>query len=378
MPNTTNFTIPYPASTDFVKDGATAMGSIATRVDDVFMSYGQGRNRLINGDFRIAQRGTSFTGATTPANNDNIYTLDRWVLLSDGNDIADVTQATDVPTGGLYSIGLDVETANKKFGILQVIEQQNIVGVQNKECTLSFSARTTGSSLTNLKAVVLSWTGTADSVTRDVVSAWNNTGITPTWAASWTAENTPTNLNPSNTWTRYSITATCDTSNIKNVAIFIWNDDATTTIGDFLYITDVQFEVGSVATPFERRQLSTELMLCQRYFQALSSATTSLWAYNRYWNVGLSGGDQLVSYQWKTTMRVAPTVLTTAGSAIHSFAYASYNTGVVNYNLEVVGGVSTHGMSAMAYYASNNGGNNLAVGYTSGTNNNAIWVSAEL
>src|SRR3990167_2953323 len=85
-----------------------------------------GRNALINGDFRVAQRGTSFTGATTPANSDDTYLLDRWILLSDSNDIVDVTQVTTpVPTGAYAAIGLDVETANAKFAILQVIEARD-------------------------------------------------------------------------------------------------------------------------------------------------------------------------------------------------------------------------------------------------------------
>lgn len=263
MGNTPNFAIPYPEPTDFVSDGAQQMENLAERADLGMFALGSGRNRLINGDMRIAQRGSSFVAG---ANNDNTYNLDRWCLLSDGNDVVDVTQANVAPPGGLFSIGLDVETANKKFGILQVIEQRNIVGMFGQDCTLSFYARTSGSSIGNLKAVVLSWTGTADSVTRDVVSAWNADGVTPTFAANWTAENTPTNLAPSNSWTRYVITMNVDTASINNIAVFIWSDDMTTTVGDFLYITDVQVEVGALATPFERRQMQQELSLCQRYY----------------------------------------------------------------------------------------------------------------
>jgi hypothetical protein len=263
MGTTPNFTIPYPEPTDFVADGATQMENLAERADLALFALGMGRNRLINGDFRVAQRGTSFVAG---ANNDDTYNLDRWTLLSDGNDIVDVTQANVAPTAGLFSIGLDVETVNKKFGIIQIIEQRNIVGMFNQPVTLSFSARTSGSSIGNLKAVILSWNSTADTVTSDVVSAWGADGVTPTWATNWTAENTPQNLAPSNTWTRYSITATLDTASTNNVAVFIWCDDMTTTLGDFLYITDVQLEVGSLATPFERKLFPDVLAECQRYY----------------------------------------------------------------------------------------------------------------
>ena len=263
MGTTPNFAIPYPEPTDFVADGATQMENLAERSDLALFALGMGRNRLINGDFRVAQRGTSFVAG---ANNDDTYNLDRWTLLSDGNDIVDVTQANVAPTAGLFSIGLDVETVNKKFGIIQIIEQRNIVGMFNQPVTLSFSARTSGSSIGNLKAVILSWNSTADTVTSDVVSAWGADGVTPTWATNWTAENTPQNLAPSNTWTRYSITATLDTASTNNVAVFIWCDDMTTTLGDFLYITDVQLEVGSLATPFERKLMNAVVDECQRYY----------------------------------------------------------------------------------------------------------------
>lgn len=232
------------------------------------------RNLIINGDFRIAQRGTSFVAG---ANNDDTYNLDRWTILSDGNDIVDITQATDVPTGGLNSIGLDVETVNKKFGIIQIVEQQNIVGVQNKTVWLSFKARTTGSSISNVKAVVLAWTGTADTVTSDVVSAWGADGVTPTWATNWTAENTPSNLGVTNSWQEFRVSAFCDASAIKNLAVFIWCDDTSTTLGDFLYVTDVQLEINESPTPFERRPVGVELALCQRYYQRLGGANLAIW-----------------------------------------------------------------------------------------------------
>jgi hypothetical protein len=264
MGTTPNYNIPYPEITDFVADGATAMEAIAEKVDDVLRSATNGRNRLINGDFRVAQRGTSFVAG---ANNDDTYNLDRWYVLSEANDTVDITQANVAPTGGLFSIGLDVETANNKFGIAQIIEQRNIVGCAGTQCTLSFKFRTSGSSINNVKAAIIAWTGTADVVTSDFVSAWNADNVEPTLIANAVYENTPINLNPTNDWQTASITALIDATPVNNLAVFIWSDDKTTTVADFLYVTDVQFEVGSVATAFERKGFQEQLSDCQRYYQ---------------------------------------------------------------------------------------------------------------
>lgn len=229
------------------------------------------RNAIINGAMMVAQRGTSFTSATTPANNDDTYLLDRWILLSDGNDIVDVTQATTSPTNGLYSIGLDVETVNKKFGIFQPIEQKNCIGLVGETVTLSFKAKVSATTkLDNLKAAIISWDGTADAVTSDVISAWGIEGTNPTLVANWTYENTPANLNPTTSFATYSVSAAIDTASTKNVGVFIWSDVTDTTLGDFLYITDVQLEIGSVATPFERRGFVTEQVFAQRHCRLLT------------------------------------------------------------------------------------------------------------
>jgi hypothetical protein len=112
------------------------------------------KNAIINGDFAVAQRGTSFTSS---ANNDDVYTLDRWYILSDGNDAIDVTQeTTTVPTNQLTAIALDVETANKKFGIAQIIEQKNCVGLIGNTVTLSFKAKVSATTkLDNVKCAIV-------------------------------------------------------------------------------------------------------------------------------------------------------------------------------------------------------------------------------
>jgi hypothetical protein len=267
------------------------------------------RNRIINGNFALGQRATTFASG---ANNDDAYTLDRWYILSDGNDAIDVKQETSVvPANQKYAIALDVETANKKFGIAQIIESDNCVGLTGGTVTLSFKAKVSATTkLDNVKAAVVAWSGTADTVTSDIISAWGAEGTNPTLIANATYENTPANLSVTTSYATYSLTASIDTASTTNIIVFIWSDVTDTTVGDFLYVTGVQLEPGPVATPFEQRPIGTELALCQRYYQHnmrvnLGGITSS--------GIGLYGAAQL-----PVVMRANPTASQRSQSLVGS------------------------------------------------------------
>jgi hypothetical protein len=256
------------------------------------------KNRIINGSFNVAQRGTSFTSG---ANDDDTYNLDRWYVLSDGNDAVDITQSTTVPTGAKYSIGLDVETVNKKFGIAQIIENVNCYDAIGGNVTLSFQAKVSATTkLDNVKCAVIAWSGTADSVTSDIISAWGAEGTNPTLIANATYENTPVNLNVTTSFATYSVTANVDTASTSNIIVFIWSDVTDTTAGDFLYITNAQLEVGTSATPFERRLYNAELANCQRYFEISGANQT----------VAVAASSRFPAY-FSVTKRTAPTLVYT-------------------------------------------------------------------
>jgi len=316
--------------------GNTATINSMTPTADSLQGF---RNRLINGNFNVAQRGTSFTSG---ANNDDTYNLDRWYVLSDGNDAVDITQATDVPTGAKYSIGLDVETANKKFGIAQIIENLNCFDAIGGTVTLSFQAKVSSTTkLDNVKCAIVAWSGTTDSATSDIISAWGSEGTNPTLIADATYENSPANLNVTTSWATYTVSAAVDTASTKNIIVFIWSDVTDTTAGDFLYITNVQLEVGSVATPFERRDYGRELALCMRYFEVGSIVIQ---------------GDLVIAGNFSVPKRAIPTMVRTGNF------YASASAGsVITPAIGSVGGIS---------YYSESGGN----GFSGGT-----WTaSAEL
>ena len=294
------------------------------------------KNTIINGGFRLDQRrgdGTAYTSATTPANNDDTYLLDRWTLLSDGNDVVDVLQeTTTVPTGAYAAIRLDVETVNVKFGLLQVLEARDAAALIGGTASLSFQARRTGTSIDHLRAAVIAWDSTADAVTSDVVSAWEAAGTNPTLVTNWTYENTPANLATLTTsFQTFTIeNISIDTASATNVAVFIWIDDVTTTLGDFLYIADVQLELGAVATPFERRPFEVELGLCQRYYSKSYNLGVIPGTASQPGRISFTTRQVIASstagtirekdVMWQTTMRAAPTVVLYADNTLDANA----------------------------------------------------------
>jgi len=75
------------------------------------------------------------------------------------------------------------------------------------------------------------------------------------------------------------------------------------------YLTGVQLEVGSVATPFEHRPYGVELALCQRYYEVLLNS-------NSIGVLNSSGAAATMSFctQWKVTKRATPTVTVGQGA----------------------------------------------------------------
>ena len=304
-------------------------------------------NLLSNGLFRFANRGASgaavFTGATSPANSNDVYLLDQCNLLSDGGDVVDVSQQTDVPNNrGLSMKSLVTATNNKKFGYLFPIESAVAKQCQDKKVSLSLHARTTtGAVLGNIRAAVLSWDSTADAITSNVLSDWGASGVDPTLVANWTYENTPSNLAlVSDVWTQYIIEGIeVDTANMNNLAVFIWSDDTTTTAGDELFLADVGLTLSDTFYPVKNKDYGDEEVYLSKFYNKTYDSdvvpgTDTVTGLVRF---GVDGFDNL-SYNVITGIetpvkmfQTAPTIVvyTKAGTAdkinlrIASVAYAS-------------------------------------------------------
>ncbi len=244
-----------------------------------------GRNRIINGDMRIDQRNAG--ASVTPS--DGAYTLDRWNVGLTQSSKFSVQQSTTAPAGfsnSLLATSLSAYTVTSGdlFRISQLIEGFN------------FSDLDWGTA--SAKAVTLSF-WVRSSLTGTFGGAFVNNANNRSYPFSYT-------ISAANTWEQKSVTVAGDTSGTWigstngigarvhfalgagstysgtagawSSSLLISTTGATSVVGTngaTFYITGVQLEAGSVATPFERRSYGQELSLCQRYFEKTFAIDTA-------------------------------------------------------------------------------------------------------
>ena len=246
-----------------------------------------GRNRIINGDMRIDQRnaGAAISAATLGGGG---YMVDRWTAYFTQSAKFSVQQnagSVTPPAGFTNYLGFTTAaaysvTGGDTFFTYQIIEGNNITdlawGTSNaKAVTVSFWAYSSltgnfGASITNNGfrsycfsfniPVANTWTYVTVSISGDTSGSWptgNNGGFQLRFNLGSGATFTGT----ANTWSSSNTVA--PTGSVSVVG----------TSGATFYITGVQLEAGSVATPFEHRQYGQELALCQRYYWRVSETS---------------------------------------------------------------------------------------------------------
>jgi hypothetical protein len=285
------------------------------------------RNRIINGDMQIDQRNA---GASTSL-SDATYYLDRYRGVATQGSKANVVQSSTAPAGFSNSL---LVTSSSAYSITS----SDIFAIQQRIEGFNFSDFGWGAA-------------GAASIT---LSFWVRSSLTGTFGGALlnSAQNRSYpftfSISAANTFELKSITIAGDTSGtwigatngIGAIVCFglgagatysgtagAWSGSAfysatgatsvVATNGATFYITGVQLEPGSTATPFERRSYGQELALCQRYYQVFGDL-----------NLTISGrstnaATTVMPIVFRTTMRTAPTVAgtLTVGSGL-SFSSA--------------------------------------------------------
>jgi hypothetical protein len=279
------------------------------------------RNRFINGDMRLWQRGTTFSSIGT-----STYSADRWVS-NYGGTAPTFSRSTDAPTGFQYSFSL-AGSSTSYHGILQRIESINTADLSGQVVTLSFYAKLSSGTATGGLSLSFSSANSVDNfgATTNILE----TNITPTVSGSWT---------------RYSYTFTVTSTAAANgFHVVVFNPSATQT--STLLLTGMQLERGSVATPFEFRHIGTELLLCQRYYETTSypNSTTNHDITTTIIGVVLPGGGATTGFKYLVAKRAVPTV------TLYSRNNTAGRVSRVSDGVDVSGGtaaVSNHGSTGV-------------------------------
>lgn len=295
---------------------ATVAGTLA-------MGYSFKRNRIINGNMLIDQRNAGASVTSISAT----YIVDRWMAFdSVGSKFTAQQNAGSVtpPVGFTNYLGA---TSTSSYSITSSDQ-------------FNFQQRIEGFNVSDL-----AW-GTANAKTI-TVSFWVYSSLTGTFGGSILGASTRSypfdyTISSSNTWTYITKTIPGDTSGTWNtnngVGLRIYFSlgtgstnsaasgswlagsyqsvtGATSVVGTngaTFYITGVQLETGSIATPYERQIYSDQLAQCQRYLPYFINNSGS----NSYPGLG-SAGNTVTAYPYipfPVFARVAPTGVVSSGS----------------------------------------------------------------
>ena len=295
------------------------MGEVLTN-----SQIGGRRNMVINGAMNIAQRATSATGVG--GTNEEYPTIDRFNFTTTSAGRFTMEQVADVHDGFANAMKLSCTTADTSISASEaLILQTKFEGQDMQQLRYGSSS--------------------AESIT---VSFYVKGNASATYTLEWRNEEDGRNIgktfNVTTDWTRVIITFTGDTGgspvdddNTHAFTLGIWLHGGSTfsggtftenvyhsthnqRIGDgqtsFLdstdrtfFITGLQMELGSQATPFEHRSFGEELALCERYFQLFThngsdggNITNGMISSDRFFGV----------LQFKKDMRAIPTITSTS------------------------------------------------------------------
>jgi hypothetical protein len=251
------------------------------------------RNRLINGNFAIDQRNAGAAATSSGL----VYTLDRWQLQA----LAATNTAQQV--SGLENgkaVLITGNTGNTFTGFGQKIESINISDLASKTVTVSFTLSGSASGSVSVRFLYPTATDNYAATTEPVAG---------------------TTVNFTTTATQYTVSRTLSSNADKG--LWLYFDFGAVGSGVTRTLQNVQLEVGSVATPYERQIYSDQLAQCQRYLPYFNNTTAG----STYPGIG-SAGSTTTAYPllvFPVFVRVPATGIVTSGTFALSDTAATTN-----------------------------------------------------
>ena len=295
------------------------------------------RNLIINGDMRIWQRsnGADVTGVTGIK-----FGPDRWIFEEGCNElVTTLSRSTDTPLdqGFTYSFKLSPTTVESVLHAADFAQYMYFIEgydfapaqwgtINAKPCTLSFWFKTNMGGEHYVTFTSYNGVDTWSTSIRSTMNVWEHHVITvpPPMTGSWNYEigrgvEIRIGLMRSGNVVQANSGQWFHGGSGYNGFADAHSDWAFNTAHS-AYLTGVQLEIGSQATPFEHRPYAEELALCQRYYWKLDNGTNQAGAQWLY-KIGHAGNDgyRRVTVNHPVPMRGSPSVtniaLTNTGTA---------------------------------------------------------------
>ena len=268
------------------------------------------RNRIINGSMAVNQYGTVPSGLGYPVDRFNTYGTQAG-KISTGQNLNSIAPPVGFQSYvGVQSSSSFTPASSDFFGFGQAIEANNIsdfnFGTANAiSVTLSFWVRssltgTFGGSFINYAATrsypftfainsANTWEQKSITIAGDTGGTWVLSGNGGGCKVLFDLGSGASLRGPANTW------ASTFYNGVTGAQSLVGTSGAT------FYITGVQLEAGTVASPFERRDYGRELMMCQRYFQKFGGTSA-------FCSAGLMNSSLArMWYSFPVVMRATPT-----------------------------------------------------------------------
>lgn len=259
--NANSFQIPPgdgAANNVMITNGARQLSLVP--VNNILPTSLQGENLIINGDMQVWQRGAGGAAVIAVGAGTTTYTADRWQLMANANQASTVTQTAGA-TSGTFLAAVQRNNAEIGLGVMRFctsLTRSMCIGSAGSAVTLQFKAQaganfsSAGSMLTY---TVYSGTGNTDT-----------SGINGGFAGSAVAVTGAVVIGP--VLTQFTATTPVLAANVTQLAIeFSYTPVGAAGVADTFLITDVQIELGTTATNFQRLNFFESLYLCLPFYQ---------------------------------------------------------------------------------------------------------------
>ena len=258
-----------------------------------------GRNMLINSTGWINQR----HGIDVANTSINTYAMDRWrtyggALGLDLRSIGESMTVANTSYNGYFIRFKRTDSQTNSTGIAQGVETLESLRAAGKNVVLSFKARK-GANFSQASSELTAgiWAG----------EGTNNNPVGMTNSTSSNSTHTLTTA-----WQTFTATAAIESDKTQLTVTFYYTPVGTVGANDYFDVTDIQLELGSVATPPEQPSYHQELERCKRYYTSQGAGVIG------YWN---GGTNMEVPFQFFPPMRATPTV--TIGNSAPSISNKS-------------------------------------------------------